>query len=61
VEEAVVLVAPPAEEGVVRVHGLGVRHRLRVDSVNVGRALLRRDAGLLLRQLRVLLALGSIL
>ena len=55
-QEAVVLVAPPAEQGVVRVHRLGVGHRLGVDAVDVGRALLGNDAGLLLGQLEVLLA-----
>ena len=55
-QEAVVLVAPPAEQGVVGVHRLGVGHRLCVDAVDVGRALLGNDACLLLRQLEVLLA-----
>ena len=41
VQEATVLVAPPAEERAIRVHGLG--YRLSINAVNVGSAFLRDD------------------
>ena len=43
VQEATVLVAPPAEERAIRVHGLCMGYRLSINAVNVGSAFLRDD------------------
>ena len=48
VQEAIVLVASPAEERVIRVHSLCVGNRLSINAVNVGSAFLRDDSGILL-------------